>query len=74
MNKNIIYQHYNTASMKSYIGLTTKTMDERWKEHLKNAFRTNDDGTWFSDEEFSKAHEEYKAGRQNRTNGYSFNK
>ncbi len=34
MNNYIIYMHYNTISGKSYIGLTNKTIDERFKRHI----------------------------------------
>lgn len=35
----IIYQHINTFNNKCYIGQTSKSLDERWKEHLKEAKR-----------------------------------
>ena len=57
--KQVIYQHYNTISMKSYIGLTTRGMNERWKEHLWVAFRTNDDGSFTHTAHFHKAIRKY---------------
>ena len=33
----IVYQHVNLCSGKSYIGMTKKTIEERWEEHLANA-------------------------------------
>lgn len=58
-SKQVIYQHYNTISMKSYIGLTTRGMNERWKQHLRDAFRTNNDGSFTSTVYFHKAIRKY---------------
>jgi group I intron endonuclease len=33
----IIYRLTNTINQKTYIGLTTKTLDERWRGHVSNA-------------------------------------
>lgn len=38
----MIYKHTNTTTGKSYIGLTSKSIDARWKEHLTEA-RGNSD-------------------------------
>jgi len=32
-----IYKHTNTVTGKSYIGYTSLTMEERWKQHINNA-------------------------------------
>lgn len=37
----IIYQHINTFNNKCYIGQTSKSLDERWKKHLKEAKRNS---------------------------------
>ena len=37
----IIYQHVNTFNNKCYIGQTSKSLDERWKKHLKEAKRNS---------------------------------
>lgn len=36
--KYTIYKHTNKITGKSYIGLTVKTMEQRWKEHVRDAF------------------------------------
>lgn len=33
----IIYQHLNTINGKCYIGQTTKSIEERWEQHLKES-------------------------------------
>lgn len=33
----IIYQHLNTINGKCYIGQTTKSIEERWEQHLKDS-------------------------------------
>ena len=35
--KDYIYRIYNDVNNKSYIGLTTKTVETRWKKHLANS-------------------------------------
>lgn len=37
----IIYQYINTFNNKCYIGQTSKSLDERWKKHLKEAKRNS---------------------------------
>ena len=38
----IIYQHLNTVNGKCYIGQTIKSMDKRWKKHLKDTKKGSD--------------------------------
>ena len=42
MFKGYIYKCTCTENLKSYIGLTTKTLEERKKEHIYSAFNPND--------------------------------
>ncbi len=35
----IVYMHTNKTTGKSYIGVTTRTMEERWKEHCRKIKR-----------------------------------
>ena len=42
MKQWLIYKHTSERSGKSYIGLTSRTMEARWKEHCGNANRGSD--------------------------------
>ena len=37
----IIYKHTNKKENKSYIGMTSKSVDERWIQHCMSAFGPN---------------------------------
>lgn len=39
--KYIVYKITNQINNKSYIGITTRSLEERWSEHLKEAFNPN---------------------------------
>jgi group I intron endonuclease len=38
----IVYKHRNSLNGKSYIGCTSKSIDDRWQEHINNALRGSD--------------------------------
>lgn len=38
----LIYKHTNLRTNKAYIGYTSKTLEQRWNEHVKNANRGKD--------------------------------
>ncbi|AUR97704.1 coil containing protein [Vibrio phage 1.244.A._10N.261.54.C3] len=37
----VVYRHTNTVNGKQYVGITKRSMQERWKEHVYSAFREN---------------------------------
>ena len=58
-NTNLVYMHWNQISHKAYIGLTTKTMLERWSQHVYLAYYTNKKGNYTSNTHFHKAIRKY---------------
>lgn len=42
MRQWLIYKHTSERSGKSYIGLTSKTIEERWKEHCSDSIKGSD--------------------------------
>ena len=55
----VIYMHRNKVNGKAYIGLTINTITHRWRQHQIESFRTNSDGTWFSNLWFHQAIRKY---------------
>jgi hypothetical protein len=45
MKRWIIYRHIHNESGRSYIGLTSQTMERRWKNHI-HAAKTSKNGRW----------------------------
>lgn len=44
VQKYIVYKITNQINNKSYIGITTRSLKQRWNEHLREAFNPNADG------------------------------
>lgn len=51
--------HLNQISGKAYIGLTTKTMMQRWSQHCYTAYAKDDKGKFSSNTKFHKAIRKY---------------
>jgi group I intron endonuclease len=57
----IIYCITNTINGKVYVGFTTKTLDERWKRHLRGAHRKDSNGEYLHSRHFYCAIRKYEA-------------
>jgi group I intron endonuclease len=55
----IIYKITNTVNGKCYIGFTTKTLEQRWKRHLEDAFRKTPNDKYRYTQYFYKAIRKY---------------
>lgn len=54
-----IYVISNKVNPKRYVGLTERSIDWRWNEHLRDAYKKNPDGSYFKNYALYKAMRKY---------------